>query len=49
MYFVRLIQPEDDLQIATIIRQVSQEFGLAAESGFAVGDALLDELSQVYQ
>ncbi|EEY89846.1 MULTISPECIES: GNAT family N-acetyltransferase [Acinetobacter] len=49
MYSIRPIQPEDNAQIANIIRRVSQEFGLAAESGFAVGDSILDELYQVYQ
>jgi len=49
MYSIRPIQPEDNAQIASIIRRVSQEFGLAAESGFAVGDSILDELYQVYQ
>ena len=49
MYSIRPIQPEDNAQIASIIRGVSQEFGLAAESGFAVGDSILDELYQVYQ
>lgn len=44
MYSIRPIQPEDNTQIASIIRGVSQEFGLAAESGFAVGDSILDEL-----
>ena len=49
MYSIRPIQPEDNAQIANIIRRVSQEFGLAAESGFAVGDSILDELYQVFQ
>lgn len=49
MYSIRLIQPEDNAQIAAIIRRVSQEFGLAAESGFAVGDSILNKLYQVYQ
>jgi len=49
MYSIRPIQPEDNAQIASIIRGVSQEFGLAAESGFAVGDSILDELYQFYQ
>lgn len=49
MYFIRLIQPQDNAQIAQIIRDVSVEFGLAAESGFAVGDTVLDHLYEVYQ
>ncbi|MGE8539067.1 MAG: GNAT family N-acetyltransferase, partial [Acinetobacter sp.] len=32
MYSIRLIQPQDNAQIAKIIRDVSVEFGLAAES-----------------
>lgn len=49
MYSIRPIQPKDNPQIAKIIREVSIEFGLAAESGFAVGDSILDSLYQVYQ
>lgn len=48
MYFIRTIQPSDNPQIAHIIRQVSEEFGLAADAGFAVGDSILDQLSTVY-
>ena len=48
MYRIRTIQTEDNTQIAQIIRQVSKEFGLAAESGFAVADPILDQLSMVY-
>ncbi|WP_111859139.1 GNAT family N-acetyltransferase [Acinetobacter sp. CFCC 10889] len=48
MYSLRPIQAHDDAQIAHIIREVSKEFGLAAESGFAVADPILDELSNVY-
>lgn len=49
MYFLRPIQAQDDAALAAIIRQVSQEYGLAPESGFAVADPVLDHLSQVYQ
>ena len=49
MYSIRLIQPKDNPQIAKIIREVSVEFGLAAESGFAVGDSILDNLYEVYE
>ncbi|MEK5764817.1 GNAT family N-acetyltransferase, partial [Acinetobacter junii] len=49
MYSIQPIQPKDNPQIAKIIREVSIEFGLAAESGFAVGDSILDSLYQVYQ
>ncbi len=48
MYSIRPIQIQDNAQIAHIIRQVSLEFGLAAESGFAVADPILDSLYQVY-
>lgn len=48
MYSIRTIQAKDNAQIAHIIRQVSKEFGLAPESGFAVADPILDQLSVVY-
>lgn len=49
MYQLRPIQLSDNPKIAAIIRQVSAEFELAAESGFAVGDSILDQLYQFYQ
>lgn len=49
MYRLRPIQAQDNAKIAAVIRQVSQEFGLAAESGFAVADPILDNLYSVYQ
>ncbi|MEZ2903400.1 GNAT family N-acetyltransferase [Acinetobacter terrestris] len=48
MYQVRPIQVQDNAQIARIIREVSKEFGLAPESGFAVADPVLDGLYTVY-
>lgn len=48
MYQLRPIQPHDNAQIAQLIREVSCEFGLAAESGFAVADPILDNLFAVY-
>ena len=48
MYQVRPIQIQDNAQIAHIIREVSKEFGLAPESGFAVADPVLDDLYTVY-
>ena len=48
MYQVRPIQVQDNAQIARIIREVSKEFGLAPESGFAVADPVLDDLYTVY-
>ena len=49
MYTIRTIQSLDNPQIAKIIREVSKEFGLAPESGFAVADPILDDLFNVYQ
>jgi len=48
MYQLRPILPQDNAQLAHIIRVVSQEYGLAAESGFAVADPILDDLYAVY-
>ena len=48
MYHIRPIQAQDNTEIARIIREVSKEFGLAAESGFAVADPILDDLYTVY-
>lgn len=48
MYQLRPIQASDNPQLAQIIREVSKEFGLAAESGFAVADAVVDDLYSVY-
>jgi putative acetyltransferase len=48
MYQIRPIQAQDNAEIAAIIREVSKEFGLAPESGFAVADPILDNLYAVY-
>lgn len=48
MFRIRIIQAQDNPSIAAIIRKVSAEFGLAAESGFAVADPILDNLYAVY-
>ncbi len=48
MYQLRPIQPQDNPALASIIRKVSHEFGLAAESGFAVADPVVDNLYSVY-
>jgi len=48
MYQIRTIQIQDNPSIAQVIREVSKEFGLAPESGFAVADPILDDLYQVY-
>ena len=49
MFKIRLIQAQDNPHIARIIRDISKEYGLAPESGFAVADPILDDLYQVYQ
>ena len=48
MYSLRPIQIQDNAQLAQIIRDVSKEFGLAPEAGFAVADPVLDNLYDVY-
>ncbi len=48
MYQIRTIHIQDNAAIAQVIREVSKEFGLAPESGFAVADPILDDLYQVY-
>ena len=48
MYSLRPIQAEDNAALAAIIRNVSKEFGLAPEDGFAVADPILDDLYAVY-
>ena len=49
MFLLRPIQAKDNLSIANVIREVSKEFGLAPESGFAVADPILDNLYDVYK
>ncbi|WP_130804751.1 GNAT family N-acetyltransferase [Acinetobacter ihumii] len=48
MYLIRPIQPDDNPAIAKIIRDVSKEYGLATDAGFAVSDPTLDQMSEVY-
>ncbi|WP_380179926.1 GNAT family N-acetyltransferase [Kalamiella sp. sgz302252] len=45
---VRLIEPADNPAIASVIRQVSAEFGLTADKGFTVADPDLDRLYELY-
>jgi len=45
---VRLIEPADNAAIASVIRQVSAEFGLTADKGFTVADPDLDRLYELY-
>ena len=47
-YFLRPLHLSDNAPLAAIIRQVSAEFGLAPEAGFAVADPILDDLYAVY-
>lgn len=46
---IRPIQPQDNPQIAQVIRDVSAEFGLTADKGYSVSDPTLDSLFEVYQ
>ncbi|MFH0257434.1 GNAT family N-acetyltransferase [Vibrio rumoiensis] len=48
-YTIRSIQPQDNPQIAQVIRNVSAEFGLTADKGYSVADPTLDTLFEVYQ
>lgn len=48
MYQLRPLQATDNAAMAQIIREVSKEYGLAPEAGFAVADPILDDLYQVY-
>ncbi|GLT15017.1 GNAT family N-acetyltransferase [Vibrio algivorus] len=48
-YTIRPIQPQDNPQIAQVIRDVSAEFGLTADKGYSVADPTLDSLFEVYQ
>jgi putative acetyltransferase len=49
MYSIRPILTDDNVEIARLIRQVSHEFGLASDAGFAVSDPILDHLYEFYQ
>ncbi|MDV7105415.1 bifunctional helix-turn-helix transcriptional regulator/GNAT family N-acetyltransferase [Vibrio sp. TH_r3] len=48
-YNIRPIAPSDNEIIATIIREVSSEYGLSEDKGFSVADPTLDSLYQVYE
>lgn len=48
-YTIRPIQPQDNPQMAQVIRDVSAEFGLTADKGYSVADPTLDSLFEVYQ
>ncbi|MGV3344612.1 GNAT family N-acetyltransferase [Enterobacteriaceae bacterium LUAb1] len=45
---LRPVQQQDNPSLASIIRQVSAEFGLTADKGFAVADPHLDSLFETY-
>ena len=45
---LRRITVEDNAAIASVIRQVSAEYGLTADKGYTVADPNLDELFEVY-
>lgn len=45
---LRLVRPEDDAVLATIIRTVMPEFGAVGE-GFAIQDAEVDFISRAYE
>lgn len=47
-YTIRLIEQPDNAGIAAVIREVSAEYGLTADKGFAVADPILDTLFEVY-
>lgn len=49
MYSIRSIQIKDNTEISKIIREVSNEYGLAAESGYAVADLTVEQMFQTYQ
>ncbi|MGL4428109.1 GNAT family N-acetyltransferase [Citrobacter sp. R56] len=45
---LRLITADDNPAVASVIRQVSAEYGLTADKGYTVADPNLDELYQLY-
>lgn len=45
---MRRIAAADNAAIASVIRQVSAEYGLTADKGYTVADPELDELYQLY-
>ncbi|WP_421902343.1 bifunctional helix-turn-helix transcriptional regulator/GNAT family N-acetyltransferase [Maridesulfovibrio sp.] len=47
-FSIRPITGEDDLAVAQVIRVVSEEYGLRAEDGYAVGDPSVDHMSHAY-
>ncbi|WP_394131840.1 GNAT family N-acetyltransferase [Shewanella maritima] len=47
-FTIRLIQRQDNPQVAKIIRQVSAEYGLTPDKGYGVSDPTLDKMAQTY-
>lgn len=45
---LRKLTAADNAAIASVIRQVSAEYGLTADKGYTVADPNLDELYQMY-
>ncbi len=45
---LRRMRAEDNAPLASVIRQVSAEYGLTADKGYTVADPNLDELYQLY-
>ena len=45
---LRPLAADDNPAIASVIRQVSAEYGLTADKGYTVADPNLDELYQLY-
>lgn len=45
---LRVLTPQDNAAIASVIRTVSAEYGLTADKGYTVADPNLDELYQLY-
>ncbi|WP_325893915.1 bifunctional helix-turn-helix transcriptional regulator/GNAT family N-acetyltransferase [Grimontia sp. NTOU-MAR1] len=48
-FTLRLLEPADNAAIATVIRKVSEEYGLTADKGYSVADPTLDVLSESYK
>ena len=47
-FSIRPITTEDDPAVARVIRLVSEEYGLRAEDGYAVGDPSVNHMSNAY-
>ncbi len=47
-FTLRSLTPEDNPNIANVIRQVSAEYGLTADKGYGVADPTLDDMYSVY-